>query len=310
MGKAETASSNTTVSGAADSGESRDGGTRAVSFSGLLLGTLYFAFMVAIGAASLVVHARVASPSPRAHYRSHNGVALNDLTVSPGEVRGIDRKDICNKPAGWTDEFRATTEKMKEEVYAEYGVDKHKFNRAVFCTGIVRCDTDKEWAEKNKGHKVPLPLYEIDHLDSLQLDGADTTANMMPQPYYAHPGAHEKDAAENRARALVCANPPKMDLQEAQRELATDWYQFYLNQHLQPASKTGAESEGAPGELRAQWSERSGYFPAGMYAARYPAIGEWRCPRGYLPAKRNGKLAGLGDIRDERSVLGCIPRAD
>src|SRR6266852_4927882 len=33
MGKAETASRNKNVSGAADSGESRDGGTRAVSFS-------------------------------------------------------------------------------------------------------------------------------------------------------------------------------------------------------------------------------------------------------------------------------------
>src|SRR5713226_9340348 len=32
MGKAETASRNNNVSGAADSGESRDGGTRAVSF--------------------------------------------------------------------------------------------------------------------------------------------------------------------------------------------------------------------------------------------------------------------------------------
>src|SRR6516165_3157444 len=34
MGKAETASRNKNVSGAADSGESRVGGTRAVSFSG------------------------------------------------------------------------------------------------------------------------------------------------------------------------------------------------------------------------------------------------------------------------------------
>lgn len=33
MGKAETASRNKNASGAADSGESRDGGTRAVSFS-------------------------------------------------------------------------------------------------------------------------------------------------------------------------------------------------------------------------------------------------------------------------------------
>ncbi len=34
MGKAETASRDKNVSGSADSGESRDGGTRAVSFSG------------------------------------------------------------------------------------------------------------------------------------------------------------------------------------------------------------------------------------------------------------------------------------
>src|SRR6266478_5140889 len=113
MGKAETASRNKNVSGAADSGESRDGGTRAVSFSGLLLGICVLACLAA-----------AAQPSAHgAHYRTHGGALLNDISVTPGAVRSIDRKTICE--GGSTKQFRHTTESMKNAVYAAYGVDKH-----------------------------------------------------------------------------------------------------------------------------------------------------------------------------------------
>src|SRR6266403_5995326 len=49
MGKAETASRHKNVSGAADSGESRDGGTRAVSFSD----PSYFEFRREVGGADV-----------------------------------------------------------------------------------------------------------------------------------------------------------------------------------------------------------------------------------------------------------------
>jgi hypothetical protein len=229
MGKAETASRNKTAL-ALRIAVKRTGRTSG-SF---VLGLLAICSGLASCGRLIPVFAQNA-----AHYRFHSGVALNDLTVSPGEVRGSDRKDICNKPAGWTDEFRATTDKMKEEVYAEYGVDKHKFNRALFCKAGVVCDTDEEWAKKNKGHKVPLPLYEIDHIVSLQLDGADTIANLMPQPYYAHPGAHEKDAVENWLRKQVCTG--KMELPDAQRAIATDWPAVYLKMNELKPGQGGAD---------------------------------------------------------------------
>ncbi len=165
-----------------------------------------------------------------ARYRFHDGVALNDLKGTPGAVRTTDKSQICDQPAGWTDQFRNTTEALKEEVFAEYGVDKHGFNRAVFCTGSVVCDTDEEWAKKNKGHKTKLPMYEIDHVDSLELAGADVKENLMPQPYYAHPGAHEKDAVENWLHKQVCAG--KMELKDAQQKVAQDWYAVYLEAGL------------------------------------------------------------------------------
>ena len=176
-----------------------------------------------------------------AHYRFHDGVALNDPKATPGAVRTADKSQVCDQPAGWTDEFRNTTEALKEEVFAEYGVDKHGFDRAVFCTAGVVCDTDKEWAKKNKGRKTKLPMYEIDHVDSLELAGADVKENLMPQPYYAHPGAHEKDAVENWLRKQVCEG--KMPLADAQVQISKDWYNVYL---MMQASKKLLSKPPAP----------------------------------------------------------------
>lgn len=168
----------------------------------------------------------VFAQTPTAHYRFHDGVALNDSKATPGVARTTDKKQICDQSAGWTEQFRNTTEQLKDAVFAEYGVDKHKFDRSLFCTGNVVCDTDEEWAEKNKGRKVALPMYEIDHLDSLQLGGADVKENLMPQPYYAHPGAHEKDELENWLRKQVCVDKT-MSLKKAQTAISKDWYAAY-----------------------------------------------------------------------------------
>jgi hypothetical protein len=140
----------------------------------------------------------------QAHYRKHGTVLLNDLTVTPGEVRTTSKAAVCSEK---TPQFRNTTEKMKNEVYAEYGVDKHQPLSLQLKIGEV-------------------PLYEIDHLISLEIGGADTVKNLWPQPYYQHPGAHEKDILENWLHKQVCAG--KMDLAEAQAKIRTDWYAEYL----------------------------------------------------------------------------------
>jgi hypothetical protein len=216
MGKAETASRNKNVSGAADSGESRDGGTRAVSFSDLLLLGILFAACLGGVAAQPSVH--------RASYRTHGGALLNDISVTPGAVRTLDRKTICE--GGSTKQFRNTTESMKNAAYAAYGVDKHE---------PLAIGPRPSTADAAK------PLYEIDHLISLELGGADEEENLWPQPYYQHPGAHEKDAVENYLHKQICSG--KLEPAEAQRAIATDWYQVYLDAHLGDGAKGSARAD-------------------------------------------------------------------
>jgi hypothetical protein len=54
----------------------------------------------------------------------------------------------------------------------------------------------------------------------------DTPANLWPQPYTQHPGAHEKDWLENRLHKEVCNGD--ITLEGAQEEIKTDWYAAYL----------------------------------------------------------------------------------
>jgi len=206
------------VSGAADSGESsfftrRNSG----SFAAVLLGFLF-------AAASCCRLIPVFAQSAKAHYRTHGGALLNDMSATPGAVRTLDRNEVCD--GGSTKQFRNTTEKMKNDVYAEYGVDKHK----ALASGPRPSKAD-----------AAKPLYEIDHLISLELGGEDDEKNLWPQPYYMHPGAHEKDAVENYLHRQVCSG--KMELQEAQRAIATDWYQVYLDARL-GAPKSAADEGG------------------------------------------------------------------
>jgi hypothetical protein len=163
-----------------------------------------------------------AQPSARrAHFRTHDKVLLNDITATPGVVRTTNRKEICE--GGSTKQFRNTTEKMKNEVYAAYGVDKEK----ALADGARPSKAD-----------AARPLYEIDHLISLELGGADDEENLWPQPYYQHPGAHEKDTVENWLHKQVCSG--KMEPAEAQRAIATDWYAVYVEMKKLPGGTDGA----------------------------------------------------------------------
>lgn len=155
-----------------------------------------------------------------AKYRKHGDALLNDLTVTPGVVRTTDIKIVCGQTTG---QFRNTTEKMKNQVYAWYGVDKAKLLPGTHSSVVDR----------------KRPLYEIDHLISLELGGADDVRNLWPQPYYEHPGAREKDLVENYLHKRVCAGEIK--LADAQKQIAEDWYAVYLQIHSLPAGSNGAK---------------------------------------------------------------------
>jgi hypothetical protein len=81
-------------------------------------------------------------------------------------------------------------------------------------------------ASKDGGHAGQESYYEIDHLISLELGGADDVRNLWPEPYTPRPGAHEKDSVENYLHAQVCNG--KMDLAEAQRAIVANWLDIYV----------------------------------------------------------------------------------
>jgi hypothetical protein len=117
---------------------------------------------------------------------------------------GRDQSPHVCRP-GYSKTVRHTPGKVKTAVYRAYGLDR------------------------TESH------FEIDHLISLELGGADLQANLWPQSYDTRPwGAHEKDALENRLQAMVCAG--ELPLEQAQKEIAADWIAAYERYVGEPAS--------------------------------------------------------------------------
>ncbi len=129
--------------------------------------------------------------STRATYGHHGSVLLPDPRVTPGIVRTTDKNVVCHETT------KALRKPGIQAVYVLYG------------------------AKKLKGQ-----CCEIDHLISLELGGDNGVKNEWPQPYTPVPGAHEKDQVENYLHRQVCLG--KMELVEAQKEIATDWYAVYI----------------------------------------------------------------------------------
>jgi hypothetical protein len=71
--------------------------------------------------------------------------------------------------------------------------------------------------------------YEEDHFIPLELGGNPTDPkNLWPEPFETSipdGGAHAKDKVENYLHAEVCSG--SLTLQQAQREIAEDWYRVY-----------------------------------------------------------------------------------
>jgi hypothetical protein len=121
-----------------------------------------------------------------------------DPKLTPGAILTTVAATVCQP--GYSKSVRHTSGKLKASIYREYGLD-----RAV-------------------SH------FEVDHLISLELGGADVAENLWPQSYDTVTwNAHTKDKLEDRLHALVCAG--RLPLEQAQRDIATDWitaYQKYL----------------------------------------------------------------------------------
>ncbi len=117
-----------------------------------------------------------------ATWRRAGGYTMPDPLTTPGiAVSGMTKEKVCS--VKWGRDVRHVTEAMKRQVCGFYG--------AATCPG---------------------PAWEIDHLVSRELGGADDLANLWPQPIQE---ARVKDRVENWLHKQVCAG--RMTLPEAQR---------------------------------------------------------------------------------------------
>jgi hypothetical protein len=120
---------------------------------------------------------------------------LPDPACTPGAVRTTDASAVCAR--GSAKAARNVPQATKTVVVRAYG------RRGTGCAKAC----------------------EVDHLISLELGGSNDQKNLWPEPYAPRPGAHEKDLAENYLHHEVCAG--RLALQEAQREISTDWLSVY-----------------------------------------------------------------------------------
>ena len=121
---------------------------------------------------------------------------IPDPRLTPGDVLPVTAKDVC--VAGYTKKVRNVPEAVKMQVFRAYGIDPKTINT-------------REW--------------EIDHTQSLELGGSNSTKNLFPEKYDINwngyqVGAHTKDHLENVLHALVCSG--KISLAEAQEAIRTN----------------------------------------------------------------------------------------
>ncbi len=120
---------------------------------------------------------------------------LQDRACTPGAVfPSAAAGQICVR--GYSTSVRDVPEEVKRQVYASYGIQTRKPGE-----------------------------YEVDHLVSLELGGSNDIANLWPEAAEPRPGFHEKDSVENYLHEQVCSGA--MSLQDAQRQIATNWLEVY-----------------------------------------------------------------------------------
>jgi len=120
---------------------------------------------------------------------------LPDSVKTPGAVLTTDLEKIC--VVGYTKTVRDVSERLKNEIYDEYGIYSHE---------------PKE--------------FEIDHLISLELGGSNEKTNLWAQSYKTSPyNATLKDVLEHKMHRLVCSH--QLDIKQAQKEISTNWIEAY-----------------------------------------------------------------------------------
>jgi len=121
--------------------------------------------------------------------------SLPDRRLTPGRYHAVKLEDVCG--VGRYEQARVESAEMKQAVLREYGMP----------TGAAED-------------------HEIDYLVIPELGGDEDIHNLWPEPYGSTVwNARVKDELEERLHSMVCAQT--IDLETAQREIATDWIVAY-----------------------------------------------------------------------------------
>ena len=129
-----------------------------------------------------------------------NGVPaeLPNSKITPGYMRDVSVRELCTTS---TSLVRNVPDSLKKKVFANYGMSGN--DRSTCSEG-----------------------YEIDHLVSLELGGANDEKNLWPQSYCGENNAHKKDKLENELHRQICLG--KMNIIDAQMCIKSDWVMCYI----------------------------------------------------------------------------------
>ena len=166
--------------------------------------------------------------------------ALPDPRLTPGDTLDVTTADIC--VSGYAHRVRNVPAAVKRQAYAQYGIRSH-----------------------GPGE------FEVDHLVPLELGGSNSLRNLWPESGDGVWNFHVKDRLETKLHDMACAG--EIDLQTAQREIASNWIETYKR-----VFKTSAPLA----------SRRAGR--AGGVSRRQPPRGSWARPAAPPPVNPSGTV--------------------
>jgi hypothetical protein len=138
---------------------------------------------------------------------------LPDPGITPGATHEVALADLCSTDS---DEVaRNVPTSLQKKIFQEYGI-----------------------------HGVPAAEFEVDYLITPGLGGSDDVRNLWPEPHSNTVwNSYVKDQLEDRLHHMVCER--KISLNEAQREIASNWIEAYKKYfHTQePRARISSSSE-------------------------------------------------------------------
>ena len=132
------------------------------------------------------------------HISTGHPAELPNPKITPGYMRDVSVRELCTTS---TSLVRNVPESLKRDVYHNYGLNGN----------------DRSACKEG---------YEIDHLVSLELGGANDVRNLWAQSYCGENNAHKKDKLENELHRQICLG--KMNIIDAQMCIKSDWVMCYI----------------------------------------------------------------------------------